>query len=181
MRLSGCKRDLESGGERGVGAEVERVRRRGGRLEPEKGIGGRIGRSGDPDLLARFDLGPLRGGDARRPADCNDLRPCERHAGKRREGGGADRGRRVVGRANTFEREDGGGSALLERCGRAVRPLACLLAHIVLLDAPERQRQRRGCDGADEESEWESEASRHRSDRVFGLTAEDLSLIRVWY
>ena len=26
LRLSGCKRDLESGGERGVGAEVERVR-----------------------------------------------------------------------------------------------------------------------------------------------------------
>ena len=92
---------------------------------------------------------------------------------KRRERLRADRRRGVVGRADALQGEDGRSGALLERRRGAAGALARLVADVVLLGAPERQREGRGRESADEECEGESEACRHAG-RVFGLAGEGL-------
>ena len=147
---------------RRIGAEIEHVQRRGGRLLPhervrERGARGRL----DTDLFGLLDLATLCGGDERNPADRRDLGAGQRHTRESRESLRPDRRRGVVGRADALQGENGCSGALLQRRGGAAGALARLVADVVLLGAPENRREDRGRDRAEEECKGKAKAYGH--------------------
>jgi hypothetical protein len=152
--LPGRPGAVECLGERGVGAEVEHVQRRGGGLLPDEWE-----REGDADgcldadLLGRLDLASLGVGDEGNPADRRDLGAGERHACVSRECLRTDRRRGVVCGADALQGKNGGSGALLQRRGGATGALARFVANVVVLGAPEGQRQRCGRESAEGECE----------------------------